>query len=445
MNHRYVCLLGVLLAAGLNLGCEPGPERFYFHDTDGRIVIYHGINVCNAAKTAPDFLPWHTKEDFARLRDWGFNAVRYLVFWEAIEPVEGHYDEAYLDKTLERLRWLDELGIDVVVDVHQDVYARKFTGNGFPPWAIHDGGIAFHARQPWNVNYLEPAVLVSYTYFWNSEYLKAKYIAMLEHLLKRVGGLPNVVGVDVMNEPFPALDFSFEADVLSPFYEDIQSMWQKNGFKPRMFFEAFMFNSTGLPVGLTFKPDANCVYAPHYYDPLCHEGASYGSRAKFWLETTLRRRVTESQRFATPMLVGEFGIAPDVPGYLDFLSDFMKQMDRYHISWTYYSYDRAGAESFGVLDDQGNETAHLTQLVRIYPQRIAGCNPKTVYGERSFELSYEAIDTTAPTVVFIPRTLTGVQVFVNGQRTELAARTSRIEMHNAGCAGAKQSIRVQWN
>ena len=30
---------------------------------------------------------------------------------------------------------------------------------------------------------------------------------MVEHFVRRIDALPNIAGVDVMNEPFPALDF----------------------------------------------------------------------------------------------------------------------------------------------------------------------------------------------------------------------------------------------
>ncbi|MCX5757758.1 MAG: cellulase family glycosylhydrolase, partial [Candidatus Hydrogenedentes bacterium] len=190
----FVVVTAVLVL--LRASREPGPERFYLRDKDNRIVLYHGINVSNYAKTAPDFLSWHTKDDYARLREWGFNCVRYLVFWEAVEPKEGVYDEAYIDATIERIRWMEELGIDVMLDFHQDLYARKFTGNGFPNWAVQDDGIPFHPRSRWNLNYFEKAVIRSYTNFWASRALQAKYIAMLEHFVRRLDVLPNLAGVD---------------------------------------------------------------------------------------------------------------------------------------------------------------------------------------------------------------------------------------------------------
>jgi endoglycosylceramidase len=434
--------LFVLTVAG---GCAPVPVRNYIRDEHSRIVLYHGVNVCNYSKTAPDFLPWHTREDFARLRDWGFNLVRYEVFWEAMEPTEGQWNEAYLDATIERIRWLAEFGIDVVIDVHQDLFARKFGGNGFPAWAIEDSGIPFHRREPWNLNYLEPAVLASYTHFWRNNHLKAKYVAMLEHLLQRVDGEPNVVGVDVMNEPFPGLTFEFESTVLSPFYQDVLDMWTRNHFRSRLFFEPMMFTSAGIQTTLTFAPDTRCVYVPHYYDPLCHEGAPYTFRARLWMCLAMAQRVTEARQFGTPLLIGEFGIAPNVNGYQGFLSDFLDLADGCHVGWTYYSYDKSNEESFGILDEMGRENENLRRLVRVYPQRIAGNNPGFHYRDGYFSLSYDMIDTPAPTVVFVPRHLSGVQVFVNDRQIEFDPQTGCLQVRNESGPGKRQTITIHWD
>jgi endoglycosylceramidase len=416
----------------------------YFHDSAGRIVIYHGINVSNYAKTVPDHLSWHTKEDFARLRDWGFNLVRYLVFWEAIEPVEGQYDEAYLDATAERIRWMKELGIDVLLDLHQDLYCAKYTGNGLPVWTADDDGIPFRARSPWNLNYVEPAVVAAYTNLWQSAPLKAKYVAMLEHLMRRVEGLPNVAGIDVMNEPFPAWDFRFEREVLSPLYQDMLDMRARNGFKTPLFFEPEMFTSAGLSTGLKFAPPPDCGYAPHYYDPLCHEGVPYTCVAKFWMKVTVWQRLQDARRLGMPILFGEFGVDSSKEGHLDLLGDFLDLADAHRMSWAYYSYDKASHETFSITDDDGNEKPQLTRLVCVYAQRIAGERPEFQFGKTSFGLAYDSIDTPAPTIVFVPAHCQDVQVEFNGHAVPFEPGMRYLELVNEGKTGTRQTLQLQW-
>jgi endoglycosylceramidase len=391
----------ITIAVG-RLNREPGPARYYLRDKDNRIVLYHGLNVSNYAKRVPGFLSWHTRADYAQLRQWGFNCVRYLVFWEAVEPQEGAYDKAYIDATVERIRWMEELGIDVLLDFHQDLFARKFTGNGFPDWAVHDDGIPFHPRSRWNLNYFEKAVIRSYDNFWANHTLWGEYVAMTEHVVCRVDALPNVIGVDIMNEPFPGPHLHFESTTLSAFYDEVQTMWRKNGFRTRLCFEPMIYNSGGLPTRLTFKPGDNCLFAPHFYDPFCHEGVGYSRFSKLWMQIWVRERVRDAQAFGRPMLYGEFGIASTTPGYLDYLADFLNLLDTCHVSWTYYSYDKTSAEAFGVLDDAGHENENLKVLVRVYPQRIAGDHPVFQQEGNVFDLSYASNASTAPTLVFVP-------------------------------------------
>lgn len=442
ISRSHVIALVGLIAAGC--GCGPDLVQNHFRDADNRIVIYHGVNVCNYSKYAADFLPWQTKDDFARLREWGFNLVRYLVFWEAIEPEEGVYDDAYIEATVQRIRWLEELGIDVLIDFHQDLYCRKYGGNGFPVWTANDEGIPFTPRTPWNLNYLEPAVIACYRNFWNNDALKAKYVAAIRYMLECVDALPNVIGVDVMNEPFPDSILGFESGNLSRLYEDVLAMRNEAGFKARVFFEPFIFNSAGLRTGLTFRPDANCASAPHYYDPLCHEGFPYDLRAEVWLERVLRMRVKEANRFETPLLFGEFGVSPEVDNYLDYLSDWVSLTDRYQASWTYYSFDKASDEGFGIIDEEGNERAHLTRLVHVYPQRIAGEDPEFEYGTNEFNLSYDPIGTSEPTVIFIPRWIREVQAWVNDVEFPVTPGKQYLSVSNEDTAGNRMRVRLTW-
>ena len=81
---------------------EPVEEGTYFmRDSDDRVVILHGLNIMSSSKGDPERLPVLTEQDVERYAQlWGFNAVRYLIFWDAIEPSRGEYDAEYLDFSL---------------------------------------------------------------------------------------------------------------------------------------------------------------------------------------------------------------------------------------------------------------------------------------------------------------------------------------------------------
>lgn len=462
---KLIILLGVLLIGCTSFRlCKPNKDKIsYIKDQQGRIVIYHGLNVCNRAKTNPEYLPWQTQEDFAKLKGWGFNLVRFLVFWHGVEVVEGTYNNDYIQKIVTRLQWLRELRIDVIIDFHQDLYCKKFGGNGFPEWTANDDGIPFVHREPWSANYLEPAVQACYRNFWKNETLKTKYINMIEHVLKAVDTIENVIGFDVMNEPFPALPegLKFPKDVKFPFkellllpkvkkslvefeevyltglYEQTLTMVKKNNFKVKVFFEPVIYTSAGVPSCLRFKADERCVYYPHYYDPICHEGKPYKAINKELMKLAINGKVKEAIKYNVPLAFGEWGIGYNVDGYLEYVIDFIGRLNSYGAGWTYYNYDRG---PFGILDPDGNLTKHMDKLVQVYPQRIAGSNPSYECGSNKFVLMYETINIKSPTIIFIPEHLKDVQIVINNKEYPRAEYFTYMND-----SSKKQVILITWN
>ena len=74
----------------------------------------------------------------------GFNIVRLLISWKAIEPRPNpNLDEEILPEGREYLtavgQIIDELysrGLYVILDFHQDIAHEIFGGDGFPDWAL---------------------------------------------------------------------------------------------------------------------------------------------------------------------------------------------------------------------------------------------------------------------------------------------------------------------
>lgn len=116
-----------------------------FRDRENREITLRGINVAGDAKypRAPD-IPSHKDESFfdgdavsfvgrpfplqdaprhfSRLRGWGYNTIRYVFTWEAIEHGgPGIYDDDWIVYTIELLRIAKRYGFYVFMDPHQDV------------------------------------------------------------------------------------------------------------------------------------------------------------------------------------------------------------------------------------------------------------------------------------------------------------------------------------
>jgi len=116
-----------------------------FRDSENREVTLRGINVAGDAKcpAEPD-LPSHIPENFfegddvsfvgrpfsveeahthfSRLKGWGYNTIRYIFTWEAVEHAgPGRYDEEWIKHTIEVLRLGKDYGFYIFMDPHQDV------------------------------------------------------------------------------------------------------------------------------------------------------------------------------------------------------------------------------------------------------------------------------------------------------------------------------------
>jgi len=208
MRRALPLLLGALL-----LGCPSAePERVddpWITDEAGRVLILHGANIDGSAKSTPDHMP---QQDLATVRrmvtDWGWNHARFLIFWDGLEPESGVIDEAYLDRIEARMDEFADLGVHVVLDMHQDVYSSVFCCDGAPEWAVRDDGEPFALQSRWFLNYFQPAVQRAFDNFWL--YTDGEHADLQDHygdawvaVARRFVDHPAVIGYDLMNEPSP--------------------------------------------------------------------------------------------------------------------------------------------------------------------------------------------------------------------------------------------------
>lgn len=134
----------------------------YLVDRNGRVLLLRGVSVSGFSKlpskpdgrthlSNPAELFDHTnvsfighpllledaRHHFTQLSGWGFELIRLVVCWEAIEHEgPGLYDSAYLNYLVELVAICEELGLYVIVDAHQDVWSRLCGGSGAPGWTL---------------------------------------------------------------------------------------------------------------------------------------------------------------------------------------------------------------------------------------------------------------------------------------------------------------------
>lgn len=178
-----------------------------FIDAEGRHLILHGINVINKNK-ADGYVPWQTLEDFVRLRGWGMNCVRLGILWDGIEPSPGQYDESYLAMIDERIAWCRELGLYVMLDMHQDLFGVLYS-DGAPAWAtLSEGKPHIALGGVWSDAYFtSPAVQTAFDNFWantpgpDGVGIQDRFARVWKTVAKRYADEPAVIGYDLFNEP----------------------------------------------------------------------------------------------------------------------------------------------------------------------------------------------------------------------------------------------------
>ncbi|MFX1315518.1 MAG: cellulase family glycosylhydrolase [Promethearchaeota archaeon] len=235
----------------------------WFIDKEGRAVLLRGVNLGGSSKVPctpneathikTDFIdhrdvsfigrPFPIKEadgHLRRLKHWGFNCLRFLITWEAIEHKgPKQYDKEYLDYVEEILKIIESYKFYTFIDPHQDVWSRMTGGDGAPGWTFEKVGLDFtkfdasdaalvmqyrydpnnpNAYPPmnWSSNAIRFANSTMWTLFFGGkdfapsckidgisaqDYLQEHYIYAIRQIALRVKDNPYVIGFDTLNEP----------------------------------------------------------------------------------------------------------------------------------------------------------------------------------------------------------------------------------------------------
>ena len=154
----------------------------------------------------------------------------------------------------------------------------------------------------------------------------------------------------------------------------------------------------------TRNGERKLVYAPHCY-PLFIDlaGDAYNQQARDNLALWEATKDVELKRHDSPMLIGEFGLSPSIPGFDEYIQDHNAMADRMQASWAYWSNDLGG---WSPLDGNQNETPILQELIRTFPQAIAGRLLDFDFDSETkiFNLDYVSnTNISMPTEIFVPQ------------------------------------------
>lgn len=179
----------------------------------GLTVRPQGINLIFKGMRQADgtfhFLPDWPQNLYRRFAALGLNTVRLGILWAAVEPAPGQVDEAYMAFIRSQLDQAAEAGLAVILDMHQDLYAQRFS-DGAPDWAVLTQQ-AYAPTALWSDAYLtSPAVQQAWDAFWENRVvpgtgkgLQDFFADTWAQLAQRFAGHPALLGYDILNEPAP--------------------------------------------------------------------------------------------------------------------------------------------------------------------------------------------------------------------------------------------------
>jgi len=426
--------IAFLLAAPISVSAGSNPagirvEGVRFVDGAGREVILRGVNAGGRSKLPP-FYPFEAKPDFQAglekyadgIRDMGFNVVRMLVIYEAAEPERGKYDEEYLKKYDAMVGAFSRRGIYVIVDSHQDLFSRRFCGDGFPDWALPEKyrSMPAHADcKNWGLRDFTWPVASTLDDFWSGkDGVQESYAAFFKMLAERYKDEPAVIGFEPINEPFPgnrgrlSIGWWYEHQ-LFPLYKRVADATQSVDKRFLIFADICPLENPRLWSTRRPRPDIkNLVYAPHYYDLGTFGILSESGLEKKFMRGGLKKQTKQRDFWNAPMLVGEYGISPLHKSAARYLTNLYSVFDALKISGTFWEASMSAViwnmENTSVFNPDGTVRPAARSLDRPYPRAVAGTIKSFAFDPEGpkFELTWqEQPGISAPTEIYLPRAI----------------------------------------
>jgi len=249
----------------------------WFRDQENRYVLFRGVNFGSRSKMPP-YLPIAPLEvhELSKLdlnkeiksvrsgldlmKNLGFNIIRLLVSWKAIEPRPNANLDELLPEGKEYLEYMkqiiDELysrNLYVILDFHQDIANEAYGGDGFPDWAVtideeHKKPMApTKPDKKWQFKYMiNKSLKETLKSFWENDLTNLdeglKNYPVRTHLEKTIGqtvkffkslngglGHPGILAVEPFNEPHPTTipKKEFEVKNLMDYYRNVNSEIEK--------------------------------------------------------------------------------------------------------------------------------------------------------------------------------------------------------------------------
>jgi endoglycosylceramidase len=325
---------------------HPNAAGAYLADATGHTVLLRGVNDNALAEYAPDYpqAPSIGASDFTEMAALGMNFVRLQVSWSRIMPKPGEISQPYLDHVARVVSWARSNGVGVLVDMHEDNFSwQSYPGHeadGAPAWAnLYDGTPCTPTAST------TACSLAAFKNFWVNAPVAGKpiqswYLQAMTAVAKAAGAnsnSSNVVGVELMNEPWPSGPTPFETQSLYPFYNRMVSGLRRARIVTPIWFEPSLIRNVtdnAVAGAIHFSADQNLVYAVHIYtgvfSPPFNSTVSQAA-----IHTSYANAAVEAGAFGAPFVVDEYGSSA-TPEWNRWLSDQLNRQNAYQVGSSFW-------------------------------------------------------------------------------------------------------------
>ena len=355
------------------------------YDKDGRFVLLRGVNYnalgdyWQANKDIPATAAYDP-EQFEIMASYGFNCVRLLFSWSALEPVRGEYNKDYIQQIKRTIQDARKSNIYIILDMHQDAYSKYIFStsedncefpqkgwDGAPDWACITDGASTCSNNGSRENC--DAVVRAWENLWNdTDGILTSLLNAWSYLIAGLGQEENLIAYNIINEPsLGSSSLTSQQAKLTQFYGNfvktvIATEKRQNLTERMIFFEpAVTWNGNEIPsvAGGDFTRDDNIVFAPHNYFEVISNVLT--------MEQGFSLYQALADAYHTGCFIGEYGVYSNSEDDIEKLNRFAQLEDKLKMGSTFWQWAQAPGDPHGISwdgQDLDVTTTHLMQLDR---------------------------------------------------------------------------------
>lgn len=275
----------------------------------------------------------------------GFNLLRLSLFWEQLEPQQGDFDQAYLDD-IDAVITAAEATASGWSSASTRTHSGRPSAAWHPPWATKDDGLPFEPTGSFLTDYLQPGVQAAWENLYGDPEIRAAQANAWTHVAAEYADHPNVIGYDLLNEPFGKIREGedlltaakrVESVQLTAMYQRLTGAIRTVDARSWMFIEAPNLASLGISTSLGRVDDERVVFSS-----LVQHRHRVRDLQRFRRPQRLQPRLlrgwataiaTYTDTYPVPMMVGEWGVPTPYPGIDRYIAEVLETMEATTSGW----------------------------------------------------------------------------------------------------------------